>query len=225
MNQDVVRNSPPVFQKRNEDASNIYQDDGDKNRRGLYVSRKTQNKQLLPFRSIADIIIHVFTNLISNVYTNEIQLLFSVAPCQAQVMHADYSYQTTKSQMSALHMKFGVDMPLSVIVSLLDHSSLVVWPGSFRILQNNFAVKTGSRCKYVNKVYEPEHLRLNAGDVVIFRPDLVHAGSAYGSDNLRLHLYLSNIMKSKQHLNITPNSVDVLHDLDISLRHFLKPIA
>jgi ectoine hydroxylase-related dioxygenase (phytanoyl-CoA dioxygenase family) len=39
---------------------------------------------------------------------------------------------------------------------------------------------------------EHKLLALDAGDILLFRSDLVHAGSAYTEDNLRLHAYLDS---------------------------------
>ena len=73
------------------------------------------------------------------------------------------------------HAKDGApwgDAHLSMLVSLQDNTKLVVYP--------------------FDKGGEEVPLALNAGDVVIFRGDLVHTGAAYDACNLSLHLYVDS---------------------------------
>ena len=73
------------------------------------------------------------------------------------------------------HAKDGApwgDAHLSMLVSLQDNTKLVVYP--------------------FDKGGEEVPLTLNAGDVVIFRGDLVHTGAAYDACNLSLHLYVDS---------------------------------
>jgi gentisate 1,2-dioxygenase len=39
-----------------------------------------------------------------------------------------------------------------------------------------------------------ERVSMNAGDIMIFRADTVHAGSAYQQENIRIHVYLDSPM-------------------------------
>ena len=57
-------------------------------------------------------------------------------------------------------------------LSLQDNTKLVVYP--------------------FDKGGEEVPLTLNAGDIVIFRGDLVHTGAAYDACNLSLHLYIDS---------------------------------
>ena len=52
-----------------------------------------------------------------------------------------------------------------------------------------------------NVRYGRETIELNAGDMLIFRGDLWHAGAAYGHRNIRLHCYLDS-----RHVKRTPDS-------------------
>ena len=64
------------------------------------------------------------------------------------------------------------DAHLSMIVSLQDGTQLVVYP--------------------FDKEGKMVPLTLNAGDIVIFRGDLIHSGAAYDACNISLHLYIDS---------------------------------
>lgn len=81
----------------------------------------------------------------------------------------------------ALESSGGDDakVPLVCLVALQDGTQFDVWPGAI--------------CFDSSRSFE-QHLciTLNAGDMFIFRGDLVHAGAAVGADNrnVRIHAYL-----------------------------------
>ena len=87
---------------------------------------------------------------------------------QQKPLHAD-------SCDPASHAKDGApwgDAHLSMILSLQDDTRLVVYP--------------------FDKGGEKVLLTLNAGDIVIFRGDLIHSGAAYDTCNISLHLYIDS---------------------------------
>ena len=59
-----------------------------------------------------------------------------------------------------------------MIVSLQDGTQLVVYP--------------------FDKEGKMVELTLDAGDIVIFRGDLIHSGAAYDTCNISLHLYIDS---------------------------------
>ena len=54
------------------------------------------------------------------------------------------------------------------------------------------ACEDGARLVVFNDVHDVEgqYVELNAGDVLLFDGDVLHAGAQYEKDNLRLHVYL-----------------------------------
>ena len=87
---------------------------------------------------------------------------------QQKPLHAD-------SCDPASHAEDGApwgDAHLSMILSLQDDTRLVVYP--------------------FDKGGEKVLLTLNAGDIVIFRGDLIHSGAAYDTCNISLHLYIDS---------------------------------
>ncbi len=96
--------------------------------------------------------------------------LLSKLGCLAQLAHTDY---TPKTLANASDDK----LPLACLVALMDGTVLDVWPGAIRFDKS--------------RSYKPMQLKLNKGDVLIFRGDLVHAGAACGDvANVRIHAYL-----------------------------------
>ena len=98
--------------------------------------------------------------------------LLSKLFCKAQLAHTDFSPDTLSNVLLD-----DDKMPLASLVVLMDGTVFDVWPGAIRFDKN--------------RDFKPMHLKLRAGDVLIFRGDLVHAGAAVGAvENVRFHAYL-----------------------------------
>ena len=83
-------------------------------------------------------------------------------------------------------------MPLSVIVCLMDETTLNVWPKSIGLstrADDTLADHEPIKCKVVH---------LKKGDILAFRGDLVHAGSGYDKDNWRMHAFLDSEMVERK---------------------------
>jgi hypothetical protein len=99
-------------------------------------------------------------------------VLRSEAGCQAQRAHTDYPLtDRTRWGKENDHR-----VPLAAVVALMDDTSLDVWPEGIR-----FNETTMFTCRQI---------QLNAGDVLVFRGDLVHAGAFFPQLNVRVHSYL-----------------------------------
>lgn len=101
-------------------------------------------------------------------------ILQSLPGCQEQEAHCDYVptpelLETTDDTV-----------PLLFFLALENDTALEVWPGSHRVVRGE------------HMVIHKQQIRLNKGDGVIFRGDLVHAGSAYSKKNTRIHCYLDH---------------------------------
>lgn len=101
-------------------------------------------------------------------------LLESRPGCRQQAAHTDY---VPTSELLAARAE---EMPLLFLLALEDDTRLEVWPR---------ACLAGKPRRY--PVFQ-KTVRLSAGDAVLFRGDLVHAGSAYDRQNLRIHAYLDH---------------------------------
>ena len=102
-------------------------------------------------------------------------VLESLPGCQRQAAHCDY---IPTEDLLALE---DDEMPLLFLLAVEPNTTLDLWPMSHRILRG----QTGDRIRRVT-------VRLNPGDAIVFRADLVHAGSAYTEQNRRVHVYLDN---------------------------------
>jgi hypothetical protein len=99
--------------------------------------------------------------------------LLSKPGCKAQLAHTDYTPATLSNATDQ-------NMPFACLVALVDGTPFDVWPGAIRF---DFA-----------RSYKPMKVKLNKGDVLIFRGDLVHAGAACGEvGNVRIHAYLDAV--------------------------------
>jgi hypothetical protein len=96
-------------------------------------------------------------------------VLVSSPGCKAQGAHADYHPQ----QLASIPVAYR---PLLCLAATMDNTKLLIWPGMF--IDN--IVDKARPC-------EKEMIHLDAGDVLIFRGDLIHAGAAYNILNVRYH--------------------------------------
>lgn len=104
-------------------------------------------------------------------------ILLSHPNCKEQLPHTDYGEYTLRGLLQS-----GDDtrLPLACLVALQDGTAFNVWP---------FAIKFDFT-RNASKKYQPIQVVLNAGDMLIFRGDLVHAGAATKTRNVRIHMYM-----------------------------------
>lgn len=93
-------------------------------------------------------------------------LLISDPGCARQAAHQDYV------PTPALQTATAETMPLLCLVGLEPDTMLDVWSPA--------------------DAYCRRTLHFGRGDVIVFRADLVHAGSAYSTTNMRIHCYLDH---------------------------------
>jgi hypothetical protein len=91
-------------------------------------------------------------------------ILKSTPGCERQLPHMDYDPELIR------HTPDYKDIPLLVLVSIMPNTYLDVWDAN------------GNH----------ERVSMDAGDILIFRADTVHAGSAYQCENIRIHVYLDS---------------------------------
>ena len=106
-------------------------------------------------------------------------ILESLPGCQVQAAHVDYVPD------EALLSTTDETVPLLAVIALQDDTTLEVWPQSHRLVRRTRLTR---HTPHVSR----ETVALAAGDVIVFRGDLIHAGSAYESHNLRLHAYIDH---------------------------------
>lgn len=136
----------------------------------------------VPFRDIRDTVV-----------------LLSKAGCCDQAPHTDVEIYQLHRNVKRLGDDGVFDgFPLGCLAALQDQTYLNVWDGSI-----NFDAQ---------KEYSHSRIELHAGDLFIFRVDLVHSGAAYEEDNVRIHCFLdregivrtSNLTSLFDHKNILP---------------------
>ena len=101
-------------------------------------------------------------------------VLHSEPGCLAQLAHIDYP----PPNPDADHAQERRTLPLGCVVALMDDTCVDVWPAAA-----GYEFPEGAQ-------FDCHHVLLSAGDVLMFRGDLVHGGAASDSENVRLHCYL-----------------------------------
>lgn len=104
-------------------------------------------------------------------------LLRSLPGCTRQLAHTDYIPDEELLSCSV------EERPLLCVFALEDKTKLVVWPGSHKVIHGR-----GRSLKPI----ESKVIWLDAGDAIVFRGDLVHAGAEYDTENIRLHCYIDS---------------------------------
>ena len=100
-------------------------------------------------------------------------LLESEPGCQRQAAHCDY--------IPSKELLAATEIPLLFLLAIEPNTTLDVWPGSHHIVRGHSLM-----------VCHRETMHLDVGDAIVFRADLVHAGSAYATANRRIHGYLDS---------------------------------
>lgn len=108
------------------------------------------------------------------------RLIISKDGCAPQVAHTDWVPQETSSKSFAC------------VVALQPNTTLDIWPGAHAVLSESLQEGGGYLARSRLLAIARSQICLDAGDVLLFRSDLVHAGSAYAKRNVRLHAYFDH---------------------------------
>lgn len=136
-------------------------------------------------------------------------IIHSRQNCQDQAAHSDYIPDRSLTEAS------DEQMPLAILVSLMPNTKLNVWPKSIKLATD----RNDLILDKINGPIECVVAELDVGDILVFRGDLIHAGSSYSKDNYRLHSYLDSLFVKR-----TPNRTWVAHlDGTESLKNIILP--
>jgi hypothetical protein len=119
-------------------------------------------------------VLPTWPNLVPTSAVMVLVILRSDPGCLPQRAHTDYTDDAFKL------VKDG-NVPLACVIALMDNTYFDVWPEAIQC----FNLSTED-----TRVFHHRRLKLNAGDMLIFRGDLVHAGASFSEFNIRLHMYL-----------------------------------
>ena len=174
---DEVRDYFRNFAENDDDAELIFNDSvmgGDQKRSQAFLKSTDEQFNVLE-QKLGAFLKGYFPNHNPTDYV----VLLSRARCSEQLPHTDITQEDLQNVTDDLE-----EMPLGCIISLSDNTTLDVWPGAFG--------KTFWKCDNNSQKYRWDRIDLDVGDVVVFRGDLVHAGSAYRNENVRLHCFLDH---------------------------------
>jgi ectoine hydroxylase-related dioxygenase (phytanoyl-CoA dioxygenase family) len=143
-------------------------------------SQMALNQQSGVSKEFSDELYEFLNETYPNLMPADTVIIKSLPGCQQQMPHTDY--------MPTVELRDVPDdyMPLGCIVAVMPSTYLYVWPNSIRL---------STKPKEVTdklKPIKPLKLELQPGDILIFRGDLVHAGSDYDTYNYRIHTYLDS---------------------------------
>lgn len=139
----------------------------------------------------------------------ETVVIASQAGCQQQAAHTDH---VPSLQLQRLVNDNPEKLPLAMLVAVQAGTTLEVWPRSIGLV-------TRSRDKDLPTTpLPPRTVQLPTGSVMVFRADLVHAGSAYATNHRRLHLFVESTAFQRE-----ADTTFIIRDADPSLAAILLP--
>jgi len=147
----------------------IFNQDWDNN--DMKRSQTLLNKDGLSFISHLD---HFVSEINPTLKMSNWVIIKSDIGCQKQMVHLDYL--PTPEFMSAVSGDDKSKIPLLCLVGLMDETYIYIWKNGF----------------YTKEAIKSTKLTLNSGDVLVFRADVIHAGSEYDKRNIGLHCYLDS---------------------------------
>lgn len=112
---------------------------------------------------------------------NDWVVLQSLPGCQEQPPHTDF-LPTPDLINATAHGQTSESLPLLCLVATMPNTFFDVWPQSIHLIQEE-SCSAGPRIKRTR-------LTLGTGDILVFRPDLIHAGAAFDEENIRLHAFI-----------------------------------
>ncbi|KAI9029436.1 hypothetical protein DFJ74DRAFT_703247 [Hyaloraphidium curvatum] len=115
--------------------------------------------------------------------------LRSLPGCKPQPKHTDFVFTTAASRNAMQAARPERDMPLLFMIAAGQGTAIRLWPYSWKCMQK--AWTSGGRGPFeLHGGGRMLRLRLEDGSVLVFRPDLVHAGDGFEEENTRLHGHL-----------------------------------
>ena len=171
----------------------IFNHDKHRRRNDYKRSQKTLNmRNKLVGNLIDDLKSNLTQNISTELHAKDWVVIYSKAGCQKQAAHCDYipSQDFIKCPKRL--------MPLEAVFAITDDSTIDVWPKSIG-LSNGLTT--------TSRIIKRKTLKLKKGDIFVFRGDLVHAGSSYDKDNIRLHAYLDSPIVPR-----FPNKTWIVHE-------------
>ncbi len=111
---------------------------------------------------------------------NDWVVIYSKEGCGEQAAHTDYEPTEELARVS------DELVPLAALVCLMPGTKLYVWPNSTKLTMLDPKLLDGV------EPIQRETVKLNPGDVLVFRACLVHGGGDYDEKNVRLHCFLDS---------------------------------
>jgi len=172
INEDDITN---LEKQINTDKVYIFNDDWDSNDKKRY--QKVLNEDDISFIPQLNNIINDINPILQK--SNWV-IIKSEIGCKKQMAHLDY---VPTPEFNTIINGFDKNkIPLLVLTSLMDNTYIHIWDKSIDIING---------C-YTGEPIKSSKISLNKGDVIVFRSDVIHAGSEYDVENIRMHCYLDS---------------------------------
>lgn len=148
---------------------------GDDKRSQKFVNKtsKSLNKWKLS-------VFHGLKDKYPNLTSADMVVIKSIEGCKKQLAHCDYEQNISFATCPDEYI------PLGCLICIMEGTTLDIWPRSHRL-----PCLSSDLTKNLKPIPRTT-IELDIGEMLVFRGDLVHAGSSYKSDNFRVHLFLDS---------------------------------
>jgi len=163
-----------LFAQINHSSVAIFNHDWDNNDKKR-MQRVLQKEKIGFIHALDDVVNRINPNLTQSTWV----IIKSDAGCKKQMAHLDY---VPTAEFSSVVKNDTSFIPLLVLVGVMDNTYIHIWENSIAITNETYDGPSVPSTKIL----------LNKGDVLVFRSDVIHAGSEYDELNIRLHCYLDS---------------------------------
>lgn len=132
----------------------------------------------------------------------EPSILISEEGCLPQAAHLDWAFEP--HSLLEAYKQSNCDFPMSAILAVQRNTRIDIWPASHLLFKTYAMMKYSGKSTDEIKQWASNQQAINAqrvpiprGCMILFRQDLVHAGSSYQIKNIRMfQFYNTEGMKS-----------------------------
>lgn len=160
-------------------------------RKRRQVNIRPKSKYMIKFM---DGINTKLSSLFPHLEPNDWVIIQSKPNCKSQAAHVDYPPPQEKIDDQK-------QIPINVLVAIQDNTFLNIWPKSHQLICQEYINKNKicndddddeNESIMDTKEINMKKIRIDAGDILLFRGDVVHGGAEYKEANYRMHCFLDS---------------------------------
>jgi len=194
---DLDEKANSIFQKFTAEGDTDYGDSGRKAFVGIFLTLYWYKDFSLDINAVWREVSTILDKEYPNMYSSGHLVIASKAGCIRQTPHADV-------KLSQRDIKLTITQPpLSIIVSLQEGTQIHIYPRSHEVSCIKKPHQLSLNTQKLKTPIAVKTINIPVGSAVCFNQMILHSGSSYESDNVRLFCYLSSYSLDKDGSNTT----------------------